>query len=1270
MKKVLLFSLTFILYRSFLIAQSSIVPNLNNWIITPQSVICSPDDPTVVNALANGTDFLGFTPIAAGTEKSIVVHLPNLLNAGMLTYSFESEADISGIIVDSYYSADGNTWILLDDANYHNERGEDLQKVDFPATLSNQWLKVVFRNTSTATRNLRELGLYQFNSTGLNQYFLIVGASITESAGRHSVWKQTINTRLEANYQPVVFNWAFSGDNTQGILNKLTSFLEQHPKAAYVMIDAGGNDITHNRPLTFSKSLVAPYTTQMSNTLAIIKKVKEAGKIPVLSRISFRNYVSPNAVNGGLNQELGSLPYNFDIDKIIKEETPQFWNESERRGYLDFYQFTLNNQQWLLSSDGTHFRGSDAFHIREFWVDYAYKYIYTEQRSAVVPYAEVVPNLTTLANNAVSIAENSHAPQDIWNARILVEQIANTNTRIALLDRLEGSSTSSLSITQNPSNITVANGSTASFVVTAIGTGTLSYQWQKNGQNIAGATAQSYSFTASNVDHGNLYRCVVTNGTNTATSASATLTVTTSGSGSTNGLTARYYSNVFSNIPNSAATLTRVDDNVNFSWGEAAPAANITPNAFAVRWSGKITPTATGVYTFYTQSNDGVKLSINNDIVINKWQYQALTEWSGTITLTAGVSYNIVLDFFEGNGDAICKLLWSGPGIAKQVVPSAVLIPESNTSTSPNITQQPNSISILLGETATFAIAASGTGPLSYQWRKNGVNIQGAVTSTYSYTPTIQDNGANFVVIVSNTSGSATSSTAMLTVTVPVSPAVITQEPQGGSYVEGDTIQLSVAATSTEPVTYQWQKNGVDILGATGSSYRFKASLQDHNQSFRVIVTNSGGSTISNSAVVLISAISTPPSILQQPISISLTQGSLATFSVVASSPAIISYQWLKNGNVIEGATSNIYTFAAGLLDHEAVYSVLVSNSAGTTPSQSVTLTVTPAQLPTIVLQPAATTVTDGDTAQFSVEVVGGTTPLSYQWQKNGTNIAGATQSSYRFKALLADHLANYRVVITNAAGSLSSDLALLTVNPSTVVHGLTAKYFSNVFASIPNSSPVLSRIDANINFAWGTASPGGTVSANAFAARWTGKIKVNSTGTYTFYTYSDDGARLWVNGQLIIDKWAYQGPTEWSGSISLLGGLYYDIKLEYFEGNGDATCKLSYSSATTPKAIVPSNILFPEGTGARMDLNESAAAPYALEAFPNPCTESINLKLQADLPHMETVVIENLQGQHIMAQQVELLEGINEITIATGSLQDGMYIVNMAGNKKIISKR
>ncbi|MGO4695603.1 PA14 domain-containing protein [Paenibacillus sp. 2TAB26] len=101
------------------------------------------------------------------------------------------------------------------------------------------------------------------------------------------------------------------------------------------------------------------------------------------------------------------------------------------------------------------------------------------------------------------------------------------------------------------------------------------------------------------------------------------------------------------------------------------------------------------------------------------------------------------------------------------------------------------------------------------------------------------------------------------------------------------------------------------------------------------------------------------------------------------------------------------------------------------------------------------------------------------------------------------------------------------------------------------------------------------SMDADTFSVRWTGKVKPQYTGTYTFYTSSDDGVRLWVNNQLIINKWVDQATTEWSGTIQLTAGQKYDIKLEYYDNTEDAIAKLSWSSPLQAKQIIPQNRLY-----------------------------------------------------------------------------------------------
>ncbi|HEY6507602.1 MAG TPA: PA14 domain-containing protein, partial [Vicinamibacterales bacterium] len=124
-----------------------------------------------------------------------------------------------------------------------------------------------------------------------------------------------------------------------------------------------------------------------------------------------------------------------------------------------------------------------------------------------------------------------------------------------------------------------------------------------------------------------------------------------------------------------ASIVTRLDPTVNFNWGTGTPVAGIPADAFAVRWTGQVRAKVTGTHTFYTTSNDGVRLFINNVPVIDNWTVHSATENSGTIALTAGQFYDVRLDYFEYNGPAVASLSWSAPGVTKEVVPRANLYP-------------------------------------------------------------------------------------------------------------------------------------------------------------------------------------------------------------------------------------------------------------------------------------------------------------------------------------------------------------------------------------------------------------------------------------------------------------------------------------------------------------------------------------------------------------------------------------------------------------------
>jgi Abnormal spindle-like microcephaly-assoc'd, ASPM-SPD-2-Hydin/Immunoglobulin I-set domain len=316
---------------------------------------------------------------------------------------------------------------------------------------------------------------------------------------------------------------------------------------------------------------------------------------------------------------------------------------------------------------------------------------------------------------------------------------------------------------------------------------------------------------------------------------------------------------------------------------------------------------------------------------------QSLT---GSVTFKPSVAqaFSGTLEFTRANGWTIPVTL-SGTGTGQSSPSTAV---------APTISSQPASAKINAGQTASFNIAATGTTPMAYLWKKNGAAISGAISSTYT-TPaeTTADNNAQFTVAVSNSAGSATSNAAVLMVTnAAVAPAITTQ-PANQTVIAGKTALFTVAASGTAPFTYQWSKNGSPINGANSSTYTTPAeTTADNNAKVTVAVSNSAGSATSNAAVLTVTNAAVAPGITTPPASQTVITGNTATFAVTASGTAPLSYQWSKNGTAINGALSSTYTTPAETAtDNNAKFTVAVSNTAGSATSAAAILTVSASSL-------------------------------------------------------------------------------------------------------------------------------------------------------------------------------------------------------------------------------------------------------------------------------------------------------------------------------------
>jgi len=185
--------------------------------------------------------------------------------------------------------------------------------------------------------------------------------------------------------------------------------------------------------------------------------------------------------------------------------------------------------------------------------------------------------------------------------------------------------------------------------------------------------------------------------------------------------------------------------------------------------------------------------------------------------------------------------------------------------------------------------------------------------------------------------------------------------------------------------------------------------------------------------------------------------------------------------------------------------------------------------------------------------------------------VVGLTQATatYTPGTLELDKTYYWRVDEFDGLTTHKGDVWSFTTAPR-AAGGLRGEYFEGV--DLKNL--VMTRIDPQINFNWGDGSPDPLVGADNFSVRWKGEVEAAFTETYTFYTNTNDGVRLWVNNRRIINNWTTGPLREKNGAIDLAEGQMYSIRMEFYESGGDAVAELCWSSPHTPKQLIPQGAL------------------------------------------------------------------------------------------------
>lgn len=251
----------------------------------------------------------------------------------------------------------------------------------------------------------------------------------------------------------------------------------------------------------------------------------------------------------------------------------------------------------------------------------------------------------------------------------------------------------------------------------------------------------------------------------------------------------------------------------------------------------------------------------------------------------------------------------------------------------PVITAQPASLILTQGQTATFAIGATGT-PLRYYWKKYGAFIPSATNSSFTIASVVNADAAIYTCQVSNFVASVTSTGATLSI---YGPPVITAQPISKIVTVGAAFSLSVVAGGTPVPACQWTKDGQEISGASATVFSVNAAQTNDTGAYAAVLTNIFGAVTSAVAQV---NVGFAPLITRQPKSFTNNLGTSNAFTVAVSGSEPLLYQWFKDGAAIVDATNNLLSLPNLQSNQVGLYSVTVTNLYGWAVSTSAFLTI------------------------------------------------------------------------------------------------------------------------------------------------------------------------------------------------------------------------------------------------------------------------------------------------------------------------------------------
>lgn len=415
----------------------------------------------------------------------------------------------------------------------------------------------------------------------------------------------------------------------------------------------------------------------------------------------------------------------------------------------------------------------------------------------------------------------------------------------------------------------------------------------------------------------------------------------------------------------------------------------------------------------------------------------------------------------------------------------AAVATEGTAEAPPVIWGQPQSQMVDSGTPVTLRVGANGATPLSYAWERAGEPL-GQDTNRLVFDRVTPAQGGDFMVVVSNRYGTATSQVA--TLTVYFSPPQLDFVFTNLTVPEGTNLRLAVAVSGSVPLSCQWFSNSVLLVGATNPVLVLSAVPVQTQVAYGIQVTNDFGRT--NATVAVLTAQPRPPVVVVPPANQSVHDGEIVRLEVVASGTPPLFYQWFFEDNPLPGFNGTSFVLSPASIWDSGGYHVVVYGLTGKATSQVAIVTVLP-NPPSLLAPLTNQVVHDGEPVTFSISATG-TTPLSYQWYFNGTNLPGAQSNSLAIAPATLDSAGRYLVVVMNSWGAVTSKVATLTVLPvppsitgqpadQSVVEGDAVRFEVRAAGSLPldfrwswNGTPLAAGTNAVLELACATLADGG----------------------------------------------------------------------------------------------------------------------------------------------------------------------------------------------------